>query len=170
MKRILLLLFILSFITGGLTAGWFWHDMQAQLNAPINIIAPNSLTYTIKPGMNLKQVGQELTQQGILDHPYYFMLEGRIQGSESRLKAGEYLLKPGVTQRQLLQQFVAGKVIQYSLALIEGWSYKQIMYAVSSNEVLIRTLSGIDSKTVMSALGYPDVYPEGRFFPDTYQC
>ena len=168
MKRILLLLFILSFIAGGLTAGWFWRDMQTQLDAPINITAPISLTYTIKPGMNLKQVAQDLTQQGVLAHPYYFMLEGRLQGSESRLKAGEYLLKPGVTQRQLLELFVRGKVVQHSLTLIEGWSFRQLMDEVVSNGTLVQTLSNIDSKTVMAALSVPEIHPEGRFFPDTY--
>ncbi len=168
MKRILLLLFILSFIAGGLTAGWFWRDMQTQLDAPINITAPISLTYTIKPGMNLKQVAQDLTQQGVLAHPYYFMLEGRLQGSESRLKAGEYLLKPGVTQRQLLEQFVAGKVVQHSLTLIEGWSFRQLMDEVVSNETLVQTLANVDSKTVMAALAVPEMHPDGRFFPDTY--
>ncbi len=142
--------------------------MQAQLDAPTNITAPNSLTYTIKPGMNLKQVGQDLTQQGVLDHPYYFMLEGRLQGSDSRLKAGEYLLKPGVTQRQLLEQFVAGKVVQHSLTLIEGWSFRQLMNEVSSNGTLVQTLANVDSKTVMTALAVPEVHLEGRFYPDTY--
>jgi peptidoglycan lytic transglycosylase G len=165
-KHVLLLLFILSFITGGVTAWWFWQDMQTQLDAPIKITI--STTYTIKPGMNLKQVSEDLMEQGLLDYPYYFMLEGRLQGTESRLKAGEYLLNSGTTQRQLLEQFVAGKVVQHSLALIEGWSYKQIVHAVSSNKVLIKTLSGADSKTVMTALGYPDLLPEGRFYPDTY--
>ena len=167
-QKIITILFILSFIIGGMTAGWFWHDMQAQLDAPINITTPIPLTYTITPGMNLKQVGQDLTQLGILDQPYYFMLEGRLQGSESRLKAGEYLLKPGVTQRQLLEQFVAGKVVQHSLTLIEGWSFRQLMNEVSSNGTLVQTLANVDSETVMTALAYPEVHPEGRFFPDTY--
>lgn len=163
-----MVLFILSFISGGITAWWFWHDMQQQLDSPINIETGTAISYTIKPGMNLKIIGEDLVQQGILEHPYYLILEGRLQGSESRLKAGEYLLRSGTTQRQLLEQFEAGKVVQHSLALIEGWSYKQIIQAVSNNEVLIKTLSDTDSKTVMSTLGYADVHPEGRFFPDTY--
>jgi UPF0755 protein len=167
-KRVLSWLFILSFIAGGITAWWFWHDMQQQLDSPINIETGTTISYTITPGMNLKIIGEDLLRQGILKHPYYLILEGRLQGSESRLKAGEYLLQPGTTQRQLLEQFEAGKVVQHSLALIEGWSYKQIMSAVSSHKVLIKTLSDTDSKTVMSALGYPEVHPEGRFFPDTY--
>jgi UPF0755 protein len=167
-KRVLSWLFILSFITGGITAWWFWHDMQQQLDSPINIETGTTISYTITPGMNLKIIGEDLVQQGILKHPYYLILEGRLQGSESRLKAGEYLLQPGTTQRQLLEQFEAGKVVQHSLALIEGWSYRQIIHGVSNNEILIKTLTDTDSKTVMSALGYPDVHPEGRFFPDTY--
>ena len=168
MKRILSLLFLLSFITGGVTAWWLWHDMQQQLDSPIEIETGTAINYTIKPGMNLKLISEDLVQQGILKHPYYFMLEGRLQGTDSQIKAGEYLLQPGTTQLQLLEQFEAGKVVQHSLALIEGWSYKEIMTAVSSNEVLIKTLPDTDSKTVMSVLGYPDVHPEGRFFPDTY--
>ena len=149
-------------------AWWFWHDMQLQLDSPLNIEAGTAMSFTIKPGINLKIIGEDLVQQEILEHPYYLILEGRLQGSESRLKAGEYLLHPGTTQRQLLEQFEAGKVVQHSLALIEGWTYKQIMSAVNGNEVLIKTLPGVDSETVMSALAYPDVHPEGRFFPDTY--
>ena len=166
MKQVFSLLFFISFITGGVTAWLFWHDMQTQLDAPIKNTTPT--TYTIKPGMNLQQVGEDLTEQGLFDHPYYFMFEGRLQGTESRLKAGEYLLNSGTTQRQLLEQFVAGKVVQHSLTLIEGWSYKQIMHAVNNDEVLVKTLSDTDIKTVMTALGYPDVHPEGRFYPDTY--
>ena len=121
MKRVLTWLFILSFIAGGITAWWFWHDMQQQLDSPINIESDTAIIYTIKPGMNLKLIGEDLVRQGIMKHPYYFMLDGRLQGTDSRLKAGEYLLHPGTTQRQLLEQFEAGKVVQHSLALIEGW-------------------------------------------------
>jgi peptidoglycan lytic transglycosylase G len=167
-RKIFMVLFILSFITGGITAWWFWNDMQQQLDSPIEIETGTAINYTIKPGMNLKLISEDLVQQGILKHPYYFMLEGRLQGTDSQIKAGEYLLQPETTQRQLLEQFEAGKVVQHSLALIEGWSYKEIMTAVSSNEVLIKTLPDTDSKTIMSALGYPGVHPDGRFFPDTY--
>ena len=168
MKRTLSLLFILSFITGGVTVAWVWHDMQTHLDTPIKITTPIPLTYTIKSGMNLTQIGQDLTQQGVLDHPYHFILEGRLQGSESRIKAGEYLLQQGITQRQLLEQFVAGKVVQHFLTLIEGWSYMQMMNAVGDNATLLQTLPNTDGTTIMAALGYPDVHPEGRFFPDTY--
>ena len=42
------------------------------------------------------------------------------------------------------------------------------MNEVSSNGTLVQTLANVDSETVMTALAYPEVHPEGRFFPDTY--
>jgi cell division protein YceG involved in septum cleavage len=73
-KRVLSWLFILSFIAGGITAWWFWHDMQQQLDSPINIETGTTISYTITPGMNLKIIGEDLVQQGILKHPYYLIL------------------------------------------------------------------------------------------------
>ena len=168
MQRVLSLLSILSLVIIAIAASWFWYDMQTQLDAPIKIKTTIPTTYHIKPGMNLKQVAEDLVQRGLLKHPYYFMLAGRLQGNESQLKVGEYRLQSGTTQRQLLEQFVSGKVVQYSLTLIEGWSYKQMMQALADNEILIKTLASADSKTVMSVLGYPHIHAEGRFFPDTY--
>lgn len=168
MKRVLSLLFLLSFVTGGMTAWWFWHDMQVQLETPLTFTASAPYNYTIKPGVNLKQIARDLTDAGLIAHPYYLILEGRIQEVESRLKAGEYQLQAGTTQRQLLRQFVEGKVVQYALSIIEGWSFQQMMNAVTTNEKLVPTLKNVDAKTVMTALGYPDSHPEGRFYPDTY--
>ncbi len=151
-----------------MTAWWLWHDMQNQLDAPINFTNSTPYSYTIKPGMNLKQVAQDLTRAGLFNNPYYLMLEGRIQGTESRLKAGEYLLQAGTTQRQLLRQFVEGKVVQYALSIIEGWSFQNMMNVVSHNKKLVHTLTDTTAETVMTAIGFPDLHPEGRFYPDTY--
>lgn len=162
-------IFILSFfVVDATVVWWIWNDMQLQLDSPLKIEMNASFPYTIKPSASLQTIAEDLVEQGLLEHPYYLILEGRFKGNDSRLKAGEYQIKVGTTPRQLLAQFEAGKVVHYSLALIEGWTYKQIIAAVSNNEMLKKTLANTDSKTVMSALGDPDTHPEGRFFPDTY--
>ncbi len=40
--------------------------MQLQLDSPLNIEAGTAISYTIKPGMNLKIIGEDLVQQEIL--------------------------------------------------------------------------------------------------------
>jgi len=99
---------------------------------------------------------------------YYLLLEARRQNKQGRLKAGEYLIQRGTTPLQLLDQFVAGKVKQYALTVIEGWTFAQIMDAIRNNGHLVQILTTSDKIQVMQALELPEQNPEGLFFPDTY--
>ena len=69
---------------------------------------------------------------------------------------------------QLLEQFVAGKVIQHTLTLLEGWSFNQVIETVSNSWKLVHTLQGTEPSQVMSVIGHPAIAAEGQFFPDTY--
>lgn len=41
--------------------------------------------------------------------------------------------------------------------------------ALAKHEKIVQTLSGLTDSEVMDKLGHPGVFPEGRFFPDTYR-
>lgn len=167
MNRALLIALTLLGLMLAVATLYFWKDMQAQLDTPINI--QGGSLYTIKSGMSLKSISHDLVRQGILSHPYYFMFEGQLNGYQSRIKAGEYLISADITARQLLKEFVTGKVQQHALTLIEGSSYKQVMQAIHTNDILIKLLPhDADGQTVMQLLGYPNIHPEGNFFPETY--
>ncbi len=73
-----------------------------------------------------------------------------------------------MTALQLLQQMVDGEVIQHTLTLVEGWSFKQVMVALRAHHAIRATLQGLTAAEIMSRLGYAGQHPEGRFFPDTY--
>ena len=118
--------------------------------------------------MSLKSVSAELESLGLIKRPYYLLIEARRQGREGRIKAGEYIIMPGTTPLQLLDQFVAGKVKQYAITLVEGWTFAQVMDAVKNDVILKQTLNSIDGNNVMLALQEPGLSPEGQFFPDTY--
>jgi UPF0755 protein len=92
----------------------------------------------------------------------------RWQGIAHAIKAGEYYLPAGITPPQLLQQMVAGKVMEASLTLVEGWTFSQVMAVVSNSPYLRQTLASLEASAIMERLGYPGQHPEGRFFPDTY--
>ncbi|WP_205996717.1 endolytic transglycosylase MltG, partial [Pseudomonas viridiflava] len=57
----------------------------------------------------------------------------------------------------------------YSLTLVEGWNFRQVRSALAKHEKIVQTLSGLSDSEVMDKLGHPGVFPEGRFFPDTYR-
>jgi UPF0755 protein len=69
----------------------------------------------------------------------------------------------------LIALLVSGKVLLHELRLVEGWTFAQALQAVRGNPVLQHTLTDYTPRAVMTALGKPELHPEGRFYPDTYK-
>jgi UPF0755 protein len=84
------------------------------------------------------------------------------------MRAGSYEIERGVTPRTLLDVLVRGEEATRSLALIEGWNWRQVRAALAKAEHLKQQTAGLSDEDVMTRLGRPGVHPEGRFFPDTY--
>ena len=176
MKRPRLIFTTLFFIAVSASAAyWLWYDMRRQLNTPLRLSSPT--IYLIESGTSLSEIGHDLVQQNLLDHPYYFIWAARAQGQESHIKAGEYELQLGTTPLQLLNQFVIGKVKQHTLTLIEGWSFKQVMAAMSHHEALVQTITGSGADAIIAlpdcrlmddSLADYSTHIEGLFLPDTY--
>ena len=166
MKQAAFFIFVLLVAAVGGTLWYFWHDFQTQLHSPLNL--DSEINFTIKPGMSLSQVADELKQNGLILQPHYLMLEAKRQGIEAKIKAGEYLLEPGTTPVQLLEQFVSGEVIQYTITLVEGWNFRQMMAAIANNTDLTHTLKNMDPAEILNVLEIQGDNPEGQFFPDTY--
>ena len=165
MRRILLpasvfLLIVLA------VAAWFWRDMEQQLNRPMTVTEMEALE--IAPGTTLRALGRELQRRGWLEQPFYLEFEARRSQRAGRIRAGEYAVTPGTTPRMLLDLLVSGPVIQHQLTIIEGWSFREMMQAVSGSPELRHTLAGATPKQIMAAIGYAGYLPEGRFLPDTY--
>lgn len=166
MKQTLLVitLFLISITVG--TAWWLWNDMEQELGSPVQLSSP--ATFEIKSGASLQNVAGQLHERGIISQPWYLVFEARRQGTAGMIKAGEYLLQPGRTPRELLQQFIRGDVRQYALTLVEGWTVKDVLKAVQENPVLKQTLENANSENLMQELGHPALPAEGQFLPDTY--
>jgi UPF0755 protein len=74
-----------------------------------------------------------------------------------------------MTAQGLIGLWQRGEVVQYSLTLVEGWNFHQVRAALAKTEKLEQTLNGLSDSEVMDKLGHAGVFPEGRFFPDTYR-
>ena len=142
-------------------------DFQAFRQNPLPI-PDNGLRLVVEPGSGLKSIARRLEQQQVLSKPVYLVVLARYLRLDARIKAGEFQLQAGITPEQLLQQLTEGKVVQHTITLIEGETFAQMMQRVSTDPVLVHKLEGTDAETVMSAIGYPGLHPEGRFLPETY--
>ena len=50
----------------------------------------------------------------------------------ARIKAGEYAIPPGTTPRSLLALFESGAVIQHSVTIVEGWTFRDLRKALEA--------------------------------------
>jgi UPF0755 protein len=150
-----------------LAAGWLWLDYRRFVSNPLPIGA-TGVTLTLAPGSSLRRVAQELVDKGLLEQPYYFRVLARLRGKADRLQAGEYHILPDTTPTALLGQLTSGRVVQYPLTLIEGWTFSQVLAAIGRDTRLRQTLEDLTTREVMARLGQPEQHPEGQFYPDTY--
>jgi peptidoglycan lytic transglycosylase G len=142
-------------------------DIEEFLRSPLRLPAEGQ-RYVIPAGMTLNALASDLAERGVLARPRYLIWMARWEGAANRIQAGEYDFAAGSTPRQLLDQIIAGRVVQHALTLLEGWTFRQVMQAIGADPNLTRTLDGLADTAIMARLGRPDQHPEGRFFPDTY--
>lgn len=154
-------------LAGSFTAAWLLMDYQNFSTSALHL--PDGATsYTIAPGSSLRQIAADLTQRGIIDKPYLFVLTAYLSGHPHSIKAGEYALQPGMHPPELLELFASGKVMQHAFTIVEGWTFRELRAVLAQDKVLLQTLAGVDDAALMARLGQPGMMPEGWFLPDTY--
>ena len=139
-----------------------WHN----LHSPLNISQPEDYEFAL--GASTASLAKDLRKRGWLAQTYYFSGWVRITGKAHQLKAGEYVIEPGTTPLMLLEQMLQGKVKLYTITLIEGRTFLDVMARVQASPDIKHTLQNDDMATVMAAIGHAGEHGEGMFFPDTY--
>jgi len=159
LRKILALLLIIS---AAVVADFYFF-----LQKPLGIDGEE--VYYFKPGTSVSALAYDLEKKSIISNRMYFSVWARLTGSARRLKAGEYLISPEISTLQLFTLLQKGKVRLYSLTLIEGLTFKQMMQRVNKSENLTHHLLELSDQQIMQKIGYKGEHPEGRFFPDTYR-
>jgi UPF0755 protein len=91
---------------------------------------------------------------GILDDQSIFKLGVRYAEMQGKLKYGEYLIPAHASMRQVMELFVAGKVIQYRVTAAEGLTSQMILRIVQADPVLTGEVRAAPA--------------EGTLLPETY--
>lgn len=154
-------------VLSGIT-GLILIDYNAYLSKPLQI-KDGTTTFTVSRGMSLRKIAYHLHKRKILKKPHYFIWYGKFSGRSSRIHVGEYELSKGDTPKKLLTLLASGKVKEYSITVIEGWTFKQMMAAINKHPSIKHTLQNLNNDQIMARLGFPGVHPEGRFLPETYK-
>ena len=158
---------IASIITVLLLSVWVWTSYQNALDDTLNIQS-DSIDYSIKKGSSLSAVIYDLANKNIIKHPRYLLLYARLNGLSNKMKTGDFHLTNKLTTKEFLDNIFTGKVIQFSLTIIEGWSFQQLLDALNKHPQIKHTVSNISKEEIMLKLNLAGIHYEGQFLPDTY--
>ncbi len=145
---------------------YFSAKIYTQMHAELNLTEPE--TIILSRGSSIRTLANQLIEKDLLENKYYFLIWGKLNRQETRLQAGEYVITPGLSLARLLNNMVAGNVVQHDLVLIEGYTFRQILQTIWQNSIITKQLENLSDEEIMTALGHEGEHPEGRFYPDTY--
>lgn len=167
MRRKLLLLLETGLVLAGLLLGASAWKIHSALVQPLNIAQEQLLD--VPKGTTPTRTFYRLEANGVIKDAFWLRVYWRFNLARQPLHSGEYRMQPGMTVEGLIDLWKRGEMVQYSLTLVEGWNFRQVRAALAREEKLDHSLNGLSDSQVMDKLGHTGVFPEGRFFPDTYR-
>ncbi len=149
MKRLLLALSILVLI-GAIAAAVLWQQYSGFRDTALDL-PEDGLVIMLEPGESYPDLVRKLSRLGVTRADWRWRLFGRLTPAVASMKAGEYRLV-NLTPVSLIDLLVSGKTMQHSLTVVEGWSLRELLTALSENEILIQTIDEPDPGLLASDL------------------
>ncbi|MEG5263803.1 endolytic transglycosylase MltG [Pseudomonas sp. JDS28PS106] len=167
MIRKFLLLLETVVVLAVLLLGFVVWKQHSALNQSLNV--PQEQLLDVPAGSTPSGVLNRLQSDGVIRDAFWLRLYWRFNLADQSLHSGEYRMTPGMDVQSLFEVWKRKEVVQYNLTLVEGWNFRQVRAALAAQPKLGQTLTGLSDSELMAKIGHPDVFPEGRFFPDTYR-
>ena len=115
-------------------------------------------TVVVPKGASSNEIADDLEREGVISSRWAFMVsylvQSRMRPGEVVLRHGEYLFKPQVSVREVLEILSEGKSVQYRVTIPEGLTSQQIVERLMREEHLVGQITQIPA--------------EGSLMPETY--
>ncbi|MEE2997890.1 MAG: endolytic transglycosylase MltG [Pseudomonadota bacterium] len=146
--RFLAILISVASVAIGSGIFWAWAAYRADgpLTQPITII--------IAKGVGVKQIAAQLVSSGAIENEHLFVLGARYNETARRMRAGEFILQPGMSIRAISDHLVNGEFVKRRLTIPEGFLTEEVVSLVAATDGLVGDV--------------PLDRPEGIYLPDTY--
>lgn len=167
----------LVFAAVSLTAGLLF---QPTVRSPET---PAELVFEIRPHQTLRLVARELVSEGLARSAIALEAYGRLQGYETGLQAGRYVVSPAMSPVEILRKIRSGDAVfdEITITIPEGWSLDDIQRHFEERGLFTRDefeaasvmqpayrdfeiLDGLEEGTILDGYLFPDTY---RIFPDS---
>lgn len=130
-------------------------------------LRPAPRVYHLPPGTTMRQFADMLRRRHVMAFVDPFLVLAHITGNSNALKAGYYRFRSPTTPMQILNKVVTGRVIQYAITLVPGWTFDDVRRALAQAS-LHDNIRRLSAAAVMALIGHRGQSAQGQFFPDTY--
>ena len=162
---------IVTLTSAGLAGFLVWRSLENSLEQPFGPSA-EGVMLEVPAGASARRVADSLKAKGLIASPRLFTWEARQSGLATRIKSGEYAIKPEESARELLQRLVAGDVVEYRLTIVEGVRVRDALEQIRSHPMISVVEPGpvasFSDQALVAMYALPFPHPEGALFPDTY--
>ena len=112
-------------------------------------------TVVIQRGQGISAIAETLKREGVIDQVFPFVAGAVVLRVTDEMKAGEYLIEPHASMRDVLAAIVDGRSIQHQVTIPEGLTSDQIVQRLRDSNVLTGEIV--------------EVPKEGTLLPETYK-
>ncbi|MFG1479257.1 endolytic transglycosylase MltG [Xanthobacter sp. V4C-4] len=141
--------FLLFALLGGGLAAWYG---ERAYNGPGPLTTEK--TVLIPRGAGVRDMAETLEREGVIDNWLVFTVGQKLSHPDAKMKAGEYLFKPGQSMASVVEAIASGKVVVHQVTIPEGLTSLQVVQRLMANDMLT---------------GTPVVPLEGTLLPETYR-
>lgn len=141
------------------------------------------INFSIEKGDAVSLISRRLIENNLISSELYFKVYLWQNKSDKMLQAGDYILSPNMTMKEIVNFFIKGDVVlaEKDVKIIEGWDLKDIAFSfeennISNSEDFLKLIETPVNKWVFD-FNKPDFLndiPEGHdlegyIYPDTYR-
>jgi UPF0755 protein len=143
-KKIKILVFIFLIV---IIAVSFFYNRAINKSADKN---GNDVVFVIESGQGVNQISENLYDQGLIGSKFYFEIYLWRQSFESKIQAGEYILNPILSIKEISKIFVEGRTMENEkiITTIEGWNAREIGQYLEREGMF-------QSEELLELVGYP---------------
>jgi peptidoglycan lytic transglycosylase G len=164
MKRAAALLVIVIVIGGAYAAlRYYWLSPTEKFAPPREV--------TIEKGESFRQIARALADAGVVRSEPVLRLYGRLSGTASEIKPGDYAFKGAERIPDVMRHLVRGDFIVVTVTIPEGLTVHEIAERVAATGLVCQDEfeNAARDGAIVRALGLMPLGAEGYLFPATYK-
>lgn len=126
--------------------------------------------FFVHQGESVKAVAKNLKDAGLIHSELFFTTLARVSRKTSSIKAGEYKIRAGMNNTEILNMLSEGKVSTLKFTVPEGLHIKQIAKLLEGYGIVDAQefIEACYNKDLLTRYSIPFHSAEGFLFPDTY--